>query len=119
MNQKLLTWTLVVSIPISTAIGAGAIIYLNEVYQTSQRTTYTMEEEIEIFDRIIEMADKNQIEPEVIKKSFISQKESRIATLKVMEGVTDMRNNAIASLLFVLILQIILIRALLKNRDEK
>ncbi len=116
MKHKLLTWALAISIPISAIIGAGAIYLLNELYQTSQGTTYTKEEEIATYDQIIEMADNNEIEPEVIKQVFESQRKSRIAAHKIMNGSNDMRNNAIAALVFVLILQMILLRAFIKSR---
>ncbi len=119
MKQKLLTWALVASIPMSAIVGAGAIYLLNELYQKSSRTTYTKEEEIATYDRVIEMADKNEIEPELVKKVLASQRKSRIATHKIMDGSNNLRDNAIVSLFFVLVLQMILLRAYLKSKDER
>ena len=119
MKQKLLIWALIASIPMSAIFGAGAIYSLNELYQKSNRTTYTKEEEIATYDRIIEMADKNEIEPELIRKVLASQRKSRIATHKIMDGSNNLRNNAIALLFFVLVLQIILLRAFFKSKGER
>ena len=118
MKLKLLTWALVLSIPISAIIGAGSIYLLNELLQTSHRTTYTNEEEIATYDRIIEMAEKNEIESSLIKKAFVSQKTSRIAAHKIMDGSKEFRNKVIVALIFSIVLQLSLLHSYIKKSNE-
>ena len=118
MKLKLLTWALVLSIPITAIIGAGSIYLLNESLQKSHMTTYTNEEEIAIYDRIIEMADKNEIEASLVKKAFISQKTSRIAAHKIMDGSIEIRNKVIVALILSIVLQLSLLHSYIKKSNE-
>ena len=103
----------------SAIIGAGSTYYLTEIIQLSHKTTYSLEEEIYLYDQIIEKANKNEIEQSDLIRIFASEKKRRIAAHNVMNSTQKLSKKVIATLIFIVIGQMVLVFLYMKKKDEE
>ena len=117
MKAKFLTLTLVVSILSSAVIGAVSIYLLNEIIQIANRTTYSLEEEISLFDQVIVKAKNNEINKSELVRLIESQKKTRISSYDLMDSVQGITYSVITTLFFIVILQLNLLYSYMKRKD--
>ncbi len=68
---------------------------------------------------MIEKAKKNEIENSDLIRIFVSEKKRRIAAHDVMNSNQELSNRVIATLILVVIGQMILVSSYIKNKSEK
>ncbi|MGB5327610.1 MAG: hypothetical protein WBO58_05255 [Gammaproteobacteria bacterium] len=119
MRAKILPFLLIVSIPISAGISVRSIYSFNEIIQASHNTSYSLEEETNLLDQMIEKADKNEIEGLDLVRIFKSQKKTRIAAHDVMNSSNELSIHMIATLILLVIVQMCLLFLYMKKCHEK
>ena len=118
MNTKALVSFLIMSIFFSALVGAGATYYLNEIFQLSHRTSYSLEEEVNLYDQMIVKANKNEIQSGDLVRIFESEKKRRIAAHDLMPASQEISRSVIAVLLVIGFFQIYLVYLCIKSKRE-
>lgn len=104
---------------ISMTIGAGSTYYLTETIQRSHETTYTLEEEISVYDRIIDMANKDEIDQSDLVRIFESEKKRRVAAHKVISSTQRVSMSVITALAIAAIVQIAFVFLSVPKKNEE
>ncbi|MEW8508718.1 MAG: hypothetical protein AB2598_18660 [Candidatus Thiodiazotropha sp.] len=118
MNANSLKILLIVSILVSASVGAGSSYYHNQIFIASHKTTYSLDEELSIYDQIIEKVEKNEINEPSLIKVFESEREKRISAHKVMESSERATSKVFLALGLIVILQMYLIYLLVNKFNE-
>ena len=110
---------LVLSILVTAAIGVGATYYFNELIQVSNKTTYSLEEEVKLSDQVIEKAKQQNIEWSDLVSIFESDKKRRIAAHKLMASSQRLLNKVIVTIILIVIVQMYFVFLCVKKSNEK
>ncbi len=119
MNRKALTSILILSIILSAFIGAGANYYLNDFLQRSHRTTYSLEEEVDLYDQMIEKANNKEFQPDDLVRIFVSEKKRRVAAHNLMPASQRIFESVVAILFVLGIFQVYLVYLCFKSKNEE
>ena len=108
---------LILSILASASVGAGASYYFNKILYVSHTTTYSLDEELTLYDQMIEKTKKKEINESALIRLFESYKKSRISAHKLMETSQRLSNKVFLALGLIVFLQIYLIFYVRKSKS--
>jgi predicted PurR-regulated permease PerM len=110
-------FTLVLFILLSAVIGGGSAFYFNKLIQLSHKTTYSLEEEIDLYDQTIDKVNKNEVKASDLVRVFESEKKRRIAAHDVMNSSQEISRDVIVVLILLSVVQILLVFLYAKKND--
>lgn len=86
VKPKNLLMPLLVSIIASFVIGVGSAYYFNKIIHLSHDSTYSLENELYLYDEIIEKVKREELEASDLIGIFTSERARRIGAHNVMDS---------------------------------